>query len=579
MAQGLKEILGFRPLSSTNDFTQFFPGLLRLRQNAVVLRKHHTAASACVPSRTCIMTGRFPNVTGVDQTDGNFKAAEDVPWLDPNGAPTIGDWFRAAGYTTHYFGKWHVSEVEGPEYLEPWGFAEWEKSYPEPHGGTADNAGAFRDVGFTDKLVEFLTTKGKAASDVPWLAVGSLVNPHDCGLWPINWQTPTETGVVPWTNYPPPPSIPTKGQKSRLGGPQNNQIYVDLNPDGFPQQSGTLPRTYSESLDTKPWCQKEYALKWGLSMESSQNYVLAKSDPARQSPHPFQLQGQYAAAWSLSYNEFYAYVNYLMDLQLRRMLQALDDSGLAENTIVVFLSDHGDLQGAHGGMIQKWHNAYEETVRVPMVISSPLVNTNKQQMREILQPTSSIDFAPTVLALAGCDQAKILGQAAANAFAGADLSALVKGEKEGVVVGPDGNPRTGVLFTTNDMITELGAVNPGDTKKACYQAFLDNVAARIAAGVPLVPGPVRQPNNVRAFCTGDWKIARYVDPKAVEKDQWELYCLTADPVEQTNLVDFRTGDVRSDVTVAGMTLDDLKLKTTQLKAELARQESTLLSKP
>src|SRR5512145_2829873 len=50
-AQGLKEILGFRPLSPDNAFTQFFPGLLRLRQNAVVLKKHYTASSACVPSR------------------------------------------------------------------------------------------------------------------------------------------------------------------------------------------------------------------------------------------------------------------------------------------------------------------------------------------------------------------------------------------------------------------------------------------------------------------------------------------------------------------------------------------------
>jgi hypothetical protein len=39
-----------------------------------------------------------------------FQSAGDLKWLDPEGIPTIGDWFRAVGYKTHYFGKWHVSD-------------------------------------------------------------------------------------------------------------------------------------------------------------------------------------------------------------------------------------------------------------------------------------------------------------------------------------------------------------------------------------------------------------------------------------------------------------------------------------
>ena len=46
--QELKEILGFRPLSTGNSYTRFFSGLLRLRQNAVVLKKHYTASAASV---------------------------------------------------------------------------------------------------------------------------------------------------------------------------------------------------------------------------------------------------------------------------------------------------------------------------------------------------------------------------------------------------------------------------------------------------------------------------------------------------------------------------------------------------
>ena len=83
---------------------------------------------------------------------------------------------------------------------------------------------------------------------------------------------------------------------------------------------------------------------------------------------------------------------------------------------------------------------------------------------------------------------------------------------------------------------------------------------------------------MRALCTGDWKIIRYVDPNGVEPDEWELYYQVTDPIEQTNIVDFSTGDVRGDVTVPGWTTAELRVKNEQLKVELAEQEALLLNK-
>ena len=594
VAEGLKEIFGFRPLSPDNPYTQFFPGLLRLRENAVVLRKHYTASAACVPSRACIMTGQYPSVTGVENTDGLFKSPDGVSWLDPDGTPTIGDWFRAVGYTTHYFGKWHVSEAsEETQYLEPWGFSDWEKSYPDAHAGNAYNSGTFRDVGLAENVEMFLNNKGADSSGQPWFCVGSLLNPHDCSIWPINWQTPpTSTdpndkgkGVVPWSKYPPPLSNPVMGDKSLAGtvceGTDHAKtITVDLNPGGFPQDNSTLPRTYTESLNDKPRCQKDYALKWGLAFGAKTDYNFIGKLPVR-SPLPFQLQTD-PAAWSLAYNQFYFYCHYLADIQINKILKALDDNGLADNTIVIFLSDHGELTGAHGGMIQKWHNAYEEAIRVPMVISSPLVNRDKQNMREILQPTSSIDFAPTILGLAGYNQEQVRdkmetihGKSVVKPFIGADLSSHVHGESTGAIIGPEGEPRAGAFFISNDMITELES----ESYNGQYELFKTYVDNAIMAGhLPedSTKGAVRQPNNIRALCTGDWKIVHYVDPNGVESDEWELYCLKTDPIEQTNLVDFRTGEVRDDVSVSGLTTDELMSKNTQLRTELAKQEASIL---
>eukprot|EP01030_Chromulinospumella_sphaerica_P015287 gene15287-15089_t len=84
--QPLKEILGFQPLSHprANPYRKYFPGLMKLRANAVNLRNHTIAASACTPSRAVIYTGQYGTRTGVTQTDGLFKNGDssNFPWLE-----------------------------------------------------------------------------------------------------------------------------------------------------------------------------------------------------------------------------------------------------------------------------------------------------------------------------------------------------------------------------------------------------------------------------------------------------------------------------------------------------------------
>jgi len=582
MAEGLKEILGFEGLSPDNAFTKYLPGYLRLRQHAVVCRRHYTAAAACVPSRACIMTGSYR--TGVDQTNGMFKTVDDVPWLDPDGTPTIGDWFRAGGYSTHYFGKWHVSfaDTAGPDgkgSLEPWGFADWESSSPEPHGTEPTNLGVYRDPGFAQDLCAFLTERGKDASTTPWLAVGSMVDPHDLGVYPTSWEMPPTsgvTGVVPWRGIDAPLPIPAEGEKSlpKQGDPDDGLI-VDLNPDGFPQDTwSVLPSSYEESLDTKPGCQKEYAIKMGLVFKS------AAGDPSAPSAFPFQFRAD-PQGWFLGYNQFRMYCHYLVDRQLSKILTTLDAGGLTEDTIVVFLSDHGEMGGAHGGMIQKWHNAYEECIHVPMVVSSPLVNHDKTKMRRVHQTTSSIDVAPTLLGLAGI-KAKAV-QAAVGAghavsdgrpFVGADLSAIIRGTSSRAITGPDGRSRPGAFFLSDDAVSELGPTKEEQDRYDTFLAVVDDTQAKPGYAF-LEDGPVRQPNHVRALCTEGWKIVRYVDPSGGEPDEWELYCLASDPQELKNLVDFRTGAVRDDVAVPGVSRAQLKKTAKRLRTELAHQEALM----
>ena len=69
-------------------------------ENAVSFGRHYTGSLACVPSRPTIFTGQYPDVHGVSQTNGLGKMEDDsrMRWLRPGEVPTLGHWFRTAGY-------------------------------------------------------------------------------------------------------------------------------------------------------------------------------------------------------------------------------------------------------------------------------------------------------------------------------------------------------------------------------------------------------------------------------------------------------------------------------------------------
>ena len=97
------------------------PARERLRSGGLELHRHYAGSTACVPSRATLFTGQYPSLHGVSKTDGIAKQATDpaMGWLDPDEVPTLGDWFRAGGYQTHYRGKWHVSHAESLDPGQP----------------------------------------------------------------------------------------------------------------------------------------------------------------------------------------------------------------------------------------------------------------------------------------------------------------------------------------------------------------------------------------------------------------------------------------------------------------------------
>ena len=108
----------YPPPYETAEVAEFrrtqMPARERIRSGGLELHRHYAGSVACVPSRATLFTGQYPSLHGVAKTSGIAKQATDpaMGWLDPDEVPTLGDWFRAGGYQTHYRGKWHVSHAD-----------------------------------------------------------------------------------------------------------------------------------------------------------------------------------------------------------------------------------------------------------------------------------------------------------------------------------------------------------------------------------------------------------------------------------------------------------------------------------
>jgi choline-sulfatase len=185
--------------------------------------------------------------------------------------------------------------------------------------------------------------------------------------------------------------------------------------------------------------------------------------------------------------------------------------------VIVRCADHGEMGLAHGGLRQKAFNAYEETIRVPMIVSNPILFP---AARETDTLATLADVTPTLTTLAGIE-------------ADADLQGLDLTP----VLARHSSPSADALSRAG---ADLDAVVSHPAPAASVQDAVHFTYDDHQAGTAMTNAP-GQPNRVRAVREADAKYAVYLDPSGRRSPEYELYDLDADPREADNLLDHRSG--------------------------------------
>ncbi len=505
--------------------------------NGVSFRRHYTGSVACVPSRPTLFTGQYPDVHGVTQTNGLGKMEDDarMRWMRPGEVPTLGHWFRAGGYDTHYQGKWHIThadlvnpatggslhandgkgnrlEAAEQAYLDadplaPFGFSGWIGS--EPHGPGPQHWGLVRDRVIADRVIDWLEDRyrrrraGDAEAQRPFLLVASFVNPHDIVYAPA------------W-----------------LGRFGPNPISVGS--DDPPRIPGSP--TDDEDLSTKPAAQIAYRASY----------------PSTYGPPPL-VERTYKDNVE-AYRHLYYRLHAEVDGPLDRVRRAVTEGG-SEQAVLVRTSDHGELLGAHGGLHQKWFNLYDEATRVPFVVAR--IGANPTEARVVDDaPTSHVDLVPTLMAAAGIDEDAAASQLA-DSFT--ELHRLPGRNLMPVIDGAEPDRHRPIFLQTRDNMPEGDTGMSGMARRIgrTPPPLRIQVPAHVAANFESLVVRVAE-SEVSGGADHLWKIVRsFDDPDTWTEpgvchlassgptgnvyrteplpDQWELYDLDVDPIEAVNL--------------------------------------------
>lgn len=316
------------------------PHITGLAEKGVVFDNAYCNSPLCAPSRASMMTGQLPSRIGAFDNAAQF----------PSDVPTFAHYLRALGYRTCLAGKMHFV---GPDQLH----------------------------GFEERL-----TTDIYPSDFGW--VPDWEHPEDRPSWYHNMLSVVQAGVCETSNqldYDEEVAFRAVRKIYDMARDADERPFCLLASFTHPHDPFAITREY--------WDRYEHAK---IDMPTIPPLLLDQLDPHSQRLYHVSAMDQYVQTEDRVRNARHAYygmISYIDD-KVGQLLQALEATGLKDDTIVVFTSDHGEMLGERG----LWYKMsfFEWSARVPMLFYAP----RRFSPRRVTQVVSLVDLLPTLVDLA-----------------------------------------------------------------------------------------------------------------------------------------------------------------------------------
>ena len=369
------------------------PNMDRIAAEGISFDRALCASPLCLPSRAALFTSQYPHQINMMRNNDTIQTE-----------PTLTDRLRVRGYYTAYAGKWHLEPPGQPKALK-------------------DKA---QELGLADVHGGYVAPKGERTVD-RWFEVADGQETSDYSTWceeqglPDGWPV-SDPDVR--THRTPSMSIPKPKMQALPPDKTYDAWVTDIALRFYHERPKDQPFFLVSSwfgphpplLIPEPY----YSLYDPENIPEPPNFKPLPNKPRANTTsfyHQLWLDhGDNWAAWKKSVAVYWGYVTMLDDL-VGRLLRALAEDGLLDDTLVIFCSDHGEMLGQHG----LWHKMmpYEEALQVPLLMRWPGVIEPGIRSDAVV---SLIDLPATLLSL--------LGEPLPEEYLGHDLSPAFKDGQE-----------------------------------------------------------------------------------------------------------------------------------------------------
>ncbi len=365
------------------------PNIDRIAAEGMTFRNAFVTNSLCGPSRAAILTGKYGHINGFTRNGDVFDGSQ---WTWPRA-------LKQAGYQTALIGKWHLGPTPDGLDFDYFKIFNDQGEYYNPDFITAD--GMQRYEGYSSDLVTEFTLDWLETGrdpDKPFVLFMHHKAPHR------NWM-PALRHAQQYadTEFPVPESYFDDYEGRAAAAAQEMNIYRDMY-EGHDLKMTTAVGATEWRYD--PWrhivgrLRPEQRAEWDAAYQERNDAMNAAG-----------FDEQEMALWKYQrYLQDYLATISAVDESVGRILTYLDESGLADDTLVVYTSDQGFYLGEHGWFDKRF--MYEESLRTPMLIRWP---GHIERGSASTAMVMNIDYAPTFLELAGLDvPAEIQGHSLAD---------------------------------------------------------------------------------------------------------------------------------------------------------------------